>query len=108
MRFCFFCLTIGFWGVLLAGCGAPSMSLPTAEQLVAHEVAGNVDPGTLKRGRALALKDCSNCHRFYYPEEYPPQAWPKIIRSKGKRLLLNRKQTEELLHYFQLSSKASG
>ena len=107
MRYCLFCFTIGFWGVLLAGCGATSMSLPTAEQLVANDIAGDADMGALKRGRALALKECSNCHRFYYPEEYKPQAWPRIIRSKGKRLLLNPKQTEELLLYFQLSSEAA-
>ena len=71
MRTYLFCFTIGLWGVLLAGCGATSMSLPTAEQLTANDVAEEVDMGALKRGRALALKECSNCHRFFYPEEYP-------------------------------------
>ncbi len=42
------------------------------------------DPETAKRGRALAESTCTDCHRYYSPAEYAPEAWPGIVESMGK------------------------
>jgi len=42
------------------------------------------DPEMVKHGRTLAEGSCTDCHRYYAPSEYAPEAWPGIVESMGE------------------------
>ncbi len=50
-------------------------------QRVLEQVA---DPEMVKHGRALAEGNCTDCHRYYGPSEFAPEAWPGIVESMGE------------------------
>ncbi|MBW1893934.1 MAG: hypothetical protein JRI91_09600 [Deltaproteobacteria bacterium] len=58
-----------------------------------------------KNGRELAVKQCGNCHRFYFPREYDAESWEIILKQKSKRLYLKEAQTIALMYYFKSESK---
>lgn len=97
-------------GVLttLIGCMTSSNWLPTAEQLLTRGmVPEGAESAALRRGRALAVTECAGCHRFYWPQEYPPGAWPKIVRDMGSRMSLGKEQAEALELYFLAASTSA-
>ncbi len=85
-----------------------SGSLLQPEQLVER---GAVTPGTdleaLRRGRALAVTECTGCHRLYWPNEYSPKEWPGIVRKMGARSSLSDSQTRDLESYYVSASQAA-
>ena len=99
-----------FIGVLscaiLLACKNYTASLPTPEHLVKYgQVSEGVDKDSLTRGRSLAVTECAGCHRFYFPREYSPEEWNRIIRKKAKRLSLGKEQIEDINLYFQTASR---
>ena len=107
MRYAHFIFIFALLSVICYGCSTPYGLLPTAEILLKYDIDPKpADVKAVNRGRALSLRECSACHRFYFPKEYSPEEWPKIIRKMGKRMSLDKKQTEDLNLYFQLASKA--
>jgi hypothetical protein len=102
-----FILILGLLVLIFNGCSTLDSSLPTAESLLIYEIVPkDVDTKALNRGRALAVTECSGCHRFFFPQEYSPEEWRRIIRAMGKRMSLGGKQIEDLNLYFQLTSRA--
>lgn len=98
---------LGLLFLIIAGCAASSDSLLTAKQLVSSGLASeNVDMDALRRGRALAVRECAACHRFYFPKEYSSEEWPKIIRKMGKRMGLDQRDIADLDLYFQLANRS--
>jgi len=99
-------ISILLWLILFA-CKTYTSSLPTPEQLFKNgQVSEEVDKGSLTRGRALAVTECSGCHRFYFPKEYSPAEWNRIIIKKAKRLSLGRERIADIKLYFQTASRA--
>ncbi len=102
-----FIFILGLLVLIFNGCSTLDSSLPTAASLLIYEIVPkDVDTKALNRGRALAVTECSACHRFFFPKKYSPQKWRKIIPAMGKRMSLGQKQIEDLNLYFQLASRA--
>ena len=70
------------------------------------DISEGIDKEALTRGRALAVTECAGCHRLYFPREYSPDEWNRIIRKKAKRLSLGKEQIADINLYFQTASRA--
>jgi hypothetical protein len=86
---------------VLAGCATSAGTLPTPGQL-----ASGADMASLRRGRALAVTDCTSCHRLYWPREYQPDEWPRIVREMAGLMSLSKTQVRDLTLYFRAASQA--
>lgn len=92
----------------LFSCKTNTASVLTFEQKVQHdEILEGIDKDSLKKGRALAKTECASCHRFYFPREYSPEQWTKIIRKKARRLSLGKEQMADINLYFQTESRST-
>ncbi len=93
--------------VMTFGCST-SNSLIQPEQLMKQDV---IEPGadleTLRRGRAIAVTECTGCHRLYWPNEYPPSEWVAIVRKMGGRASLSDTQIRDLQAYYVSASRAA-
>ena len=87
----------------MAACVITTRSLPTAEELPS---AGESDREALNRGRALAVTECAECHRFYWPEEYDAKQWEKIIHRMAPLSSLNKGQSKDLKGYMTTAAEA--
>jgi len=106
MRYAHYILVFSLMLILIAACTITTRSLPTADQLAKYQGSDiKVDVNTLRRGRALAVTNCADCHRFFYPEEYSNGEWPEIIRDMAKMSSLNNKQIEDVMYYFNVASR---
>lgn len=91
---------------LIAAC-ATTRSLPTAEELLAQgAITREADLDALRAGRAIAVTECAQCHRLYWPEEYSPGVWPGIVKRMGYRASLSASQIEQLEYYFVTVSRS--
>jgi len=100
-------LILGLLFLIFNGCATLDRSLPTAETLLTYDIVPqNIDSKALNRGRALAVRQCSDCHRFFFPEEYPPEEWRVIIPQMAKRMSLSKEQLKDIDLYFQVASRA--
>ena len=80
--------------------------LPLPDQLAAQGVIPeDADAAALRRGRALAITECSKCHQFYWPRKYLPESWPDIIKKNGERAGLSGNQIRDLELYFVAASQ---
>ena len=98
-----------FFMMLLTVTGCVSLSqmtMPTADEL-ANCVSYSVDLGALKAGREIAILDCTDCHRTYWPAEFPPQAWSGILDKMGRRASLSENEIREVKLYFATVSEFS-
>lgn len=94
--------------VLLFSCKTNTSSVLTFEQKFQHDqIMEGIDKDSLIKGRALAKTECASCHRFYFPREYSPEQWIKIIRKKARRLSLGKKQMADINLYFQIESRST-
>jgi hypothetical protein len=100
---------LGVWVTLFVlSCAGGSGYLPTTDELrAAGVVSGEEQFAALRRGRALAITECSGCHRFYWPQEYPPEEWDRIMREMAPRTSLGEGQTEDLALYFSAASRTA-
>jgi mono/diheme cytochrome c family protein len=83
------------------GCATNQVAVLTSEQMAAQ----GIDETALRRGRALAMTECTECHRFYRPHEYSPEQWPGIIERMGRRASLSGSQIEDVRLYFVTMSR---
>ncbi len=91
----------------VTGCVSLSqMTMPTAEELV-DCMPYSVDLEALEAGREIAIIDCTDCHRTYWPAEYPPQAWSGILDKMGRRASLSENEIREVKLYFATVSEFS-
>ena len=102
-------LTLALATQYLHGCAAPQRTLPMPEVIITQGmVANGIEAKEIAQGRALAVTECGGCHRFYWPREYPPDAWADIIKKKHAQLSLNKTQRTSLTEYFVAASRAMG
>ena len=85
-----------------AGCATTAEPALTAESMAAE----GVDAASVRRGRALAVTGCAECHRFYWPHEYSPEEWPRIVRKMRNRASLDSGQADAVELYFVATSRA--
>jgi mono/diheme cytochrome c family protein len=64
-----------------------------------------VDFTAIQRGRALAVTECTQCHRLYRPDEFLVERWPHIIQTMGRRSSLNEKQINDIVIYYTSGTK---
>lgn len=80
--------------------------MPTAERLVdlgIVEAGSNLD--ALNRGRAIAIVDCRDCHRQYWPQEFRSNRWPRLTRKMGHLASLRQTEIVDLRSYMVEASK---
>jgi hypothetical protein len=85
-----------------AACATTGGSGLTSAQLKAQ----GVDEGAFRRGRALSVTECAECHRLYRPSEYSPEEWGPISRKMGARASLGKDQIADMELYFVTASRA--
>ncbi|RJP75372.1 MAG: hypothetical protein C4532_00555 [Candidatus Abyssobacteria bacterium SURF_17] len=94
--------------LLLVGCAGLTNSLPIPEHLMEQgAVRDDSQLDSLRRGRALAVTECTECHRLYWPGDYAPDEWPRIIRKMGYRTSLDAGQLSDLELYHVTASRAA-
>jgi uncharacterized protein with PIN domain len=84
------------------GCATTSEPVLTSEQMAAR----GIDEAAMRRGRALAMTECTECHRYYWPHEYSVEQWRGIVKKMGKRASLSKSQIEDLELYFVTTREA--
>lgn len=108
---------------ILGACQGRRFTFPTVEQLSRPAAEWAVRPAAseessessskfplhlgeqLERGRVLAVTECSDCHRQYWPIEYAVDEWPSIIERMGRRASLDPDEVEDLRVYFDHASR---
>jgi hypothetical protein len=96
--------------VILAatGCAGKGKQLPMAEQIVvAAAPSSGINGEALAKGRSLAVTECVSCHRFFWPQEYAPEAWMRIARRMGRLASLTSAQIDNLELYLVEASRIS-
>ena len=88
--------------LLVVGCIADRPRLPAAEELAAETGA---DAETLRAGRTTYLQNCTECHRLYWPGEYPAAAWRRILPDMGDRSGLSRAEIRDLTAFLVAASR---
>ncbi len=86
--------------VLASACVSAKYAFPTAGEL---EGSGRFDARqleSLEAGRVLAVVECSDCHRMYWPAEYSAEEWPGILATMGRRASLTEEEIADLELYF--------
>ncbi len=87
---------------LLMGC-ATSPGAGVADEQMA---AAGVDTKAVRRGRALAVTGCAECHRFFWPHEYSEEEWRGIIPKMSARAGLSESQSSDLGLYLIETGRA--
>jgi len=91
----------------ISGCTTGKASLPTADALgAAGALPGGTDMDALRRGRAILVTECANCHRLFLPAEYSPEQWGGIVKRMANRASLGEDQAADLELYLAVSSRA--
>lgn len=93
-------------GVGFTGGVCRRSALPTARALVAADAPGAAERYcSMQRGRALAVTECTRCHRFFFPCEYPAEIWPSVMRNMGRRSNLSKRQVGDITRYMVVASR---
>lgn len=81
-------------------------ALPTARALLAADVpSADERYCSMQRGRALVVTECTACHRFFFPCEYPPAMWPSLIQNMASRPVLTNRQIGDMTRYMVAASR---
>jgi mono/diheme cytochrome c family protein len=90
----------------LSGCATGKASLPTANALgAAGALPRGTDIDALRRGRAILVTECANCHRLFLPAEYSPEQWGGIVKRMANRASLGEDQAADLYLYLSTASR---
>lgn len=93
----------------LGGCRARWSPLPTAEELAGTVALPHRDASeSLWRGRALVVTECGDCHRLFWPYEYPPNAWPGMVARMARKTPWTGQQIHDMTVYLVAASRATG
>jgi len=95
----------GLLVLFAAGCAVAGARLPTAEHLARRSGA---DLSMMKNGRAHYVRECTACHRRYWPAEYPPAAWRGIGPDMAERSGLSPSDARDLTFFLVEASRAAG
>jgi cytochrome c2 len=81
-------------------------ALPTAMALLASDAPGaKKHYYALQSGRALSITECTTCHRFFFPYEYPSAIWPAIMKSMGRKSNISKRHTGDITRYMVAASR---
>ena len=95
-------------GIGLTAGGRRWSVLPTARALVAADAPGASGRYcSMQRGRALAVTECTTCHRFFFPYEYPSAIWSKLTKNMGRKASLSNRQIGDLTRYMVAASRVT-
>ena len=78
--------------VAFAGCASPT---------------GAGSTSALRRGHALWVTECAQCHRPFWPGEYRPEQWQGIVRTMGRRASLGERDLFDLGAYLEAASRTA-
>jgi hypothetical protein len=93
---------VGFGLVLLVACaGRSGRTIPDAATL-ADYTGANVDE--LSRGRTAYVRNCSECHHYYYPSQRTVEEWDRIAPVMGKRAGLDAAGIDDLLAFLRAAA----
>lgn len=93
---------------VLQGCASTPRSMPTPAKLVELGiVTPDADLESLKRGRTIAIMDCRQCHRQYWPQEYSAKRWPRLSRNMGRLAAMDRDAINDLMDYMIAASRTA-
>jgi len=53
----------------------------------------------------LAVTECTTCHRFFFPYEYPAAIWPSLMRNMGREANLSNRQIGDVTRYMVAASR---
>ena len=99
-------LAISSLAATLQNCATTTWSMPTAERLVALGIVEpDADLDSLNRGRVMAIMDCRECHRQYWPQEFAPKRWPRLAHNMGRLASMRTEQIDDLRSYMVEASK---
>ena len=93
-------LVVGLLSVVVGACSSARYTFPTAEQLGATGRFDEEQVRSLESGRTLAVVECADCHRMYWPAEYTAAEWPRILSDMGRRASLSEDEVNDLELYF--------
>ena len=94
------CVAVG-----LVGCANNCTVLPTAEDVVGLGAVRGDDYCAVQRGRALVVTECTECHRFFWPYEYPASSWPSLMQDMGSKSVLTKRQIGDMTKYMVAASR---
>ena len=80
-------------------------TMPPASVLVTAGYADNSESETLERGRILAVTECTECHRIYWPAEFAPLDWPDILDDMGGRASLESDGVDAIGKYYVAAAR---
>ncbi len=91
---------------IIAACSADLSggAFPPAEALLSSDAGPEVR--LLRRGRAVAMTQCAQCHRVHYPKEYAPAEWPAITARMARLAGLSGDDGKALAAYLKAASRA--
>ena len=99
-------LAMSSLAAILQNCATTSWSMPTAERLVELGIVGpDANLESLNRGRVMAIMDCRECHRQYWPQEFTPKRWPRLTHNMGRLASMRTEQIDDLRSYMVEASK---
>ncbi len=105
------CVFILLGVALTAGVGLTAgvcrrSALPTANALLAGgSTSVSEHYCSVQRGRALVVTDCTECHRFFFPWEYPPGVWASMMQDMGRRANSSPRQVGDMTRYMVAASQ---
>jgi len=98
-------LGLGLIVAIGLGCANHCTVLPTAEDVVGLGAVQGDDYCAVQRGRALVVTECTECHRFFWPHEYPASAWPSLMQDMGSKSVLTKRQIGDMTKYMVAASR---
>ena len=99
-------LAVSSLAAMLQNCATTSWSMPTAERLVELGIVEpDADLKSPNRGRVMAIMDCRECHRQYWPQEFTPKRWPRLAHNMGRLASMRKDQIDDLRSYMVEASK---
>lgn len=95
--------------IVIPGCVGGGRSLPTAAQLITASPPDRRTPPVeqLARGRNLYMSSCTECHSVYYPSEFVPAAWTKLVADMRTRSNLTEAEAADVTAYLVTASQAT-
>lgn len=99
-------LVVIFSALLAVACSSARYALPTADELRRTGRFSDPEIESLEEGRIIAVTECADCHRMYWPAEKGAEDWPGIMHAMAGRAALEESDVEHLSFYFGVVSDA--
>lgn len=90
--------------VILSGCASGQGHGPQHTATAENPGIGRQD-ASLSKGRGYFMRECTRCHRAFYPEERKASEWAGILARKKTKVSLSAEQYAQLTEYVIGSSR---